>query len=350
MLPLSVAGRRLLLLALVVTTALLVAAPAAHAKSYSLPRANLAVRVNTDGTVDVAEEITFDFDGEFHGAWRDIPFRFGERIPLESISVGEGDRSYGSGGDTRLGTAGPSNTFASAHDAGGVRIVWRYDAADQQRTFRVAYRFVGLVRAFDDVAELNLRVWGDQWPTSLGALHADVSLPRGIEAGEEERLRVWGHPASVPGTTARTASGATLDAGGIPEKRWVEMRVLFPRAMLASTEGAGIAEGPGLDRIVDEEQAADRAARRRPSGRRSSMPGSGAIFPGSWRENSRPPSSPRSASSPSSPAATAPIPPSPRSSTTCTSLHPTTRRRSWPGLSRKERRPGPTRSSPPSST
>lgn len=117
MLPLSVAGRRLLLLALVVTTALLVAAPAAHAKSYSLPRANLAVRVNTDGTVDVAEEITFDFDGEFHGAWRDIPFRFGERIPLESISVGEGDRSYGSGGDTRLGTAGPSNTFASAHDA-----------------------------------------------------------------------------------------------------------------------------------------------------------------------------------------------------------------------------------------
>ena len=51
---------------------------AAEAKSYALTDANVAVRISSDGTLLVAERISFLYDGIFSGAYRDIPLRSGE--------------------------------------------------------------------------------------------------------------------------------------------------------------------------------------------------------------------------------------------------------------------------------
>ena len=50
-----------------------------------------------------------------------------------------------------------------------MRIVWHYRASDERRTFTISYRFRGLAVAYDDVVDVNLRVWGDHWPVGLGA-------------------------------------------------------------------------------------------------------------------------------------------------------------------------------------
>ncbi len=49
-------------------------------KDYGLPTARVTMDVRPDGTVDVVEQITFDFRGSFSGAFRDIPMRRGDRI------------------------------------------------------------------------------------------------------------------------------------------------------------------------------------------------------------------------------------------------------------------------------
>lgn len=198
------------------------------------------VVVERDGSVLVTENITFDFDGHFEGAWRDIPSRFGEQVLVGSVSVSEDDNSYGPGGTTTLGEAGPPETFAAGPNEGGTRIVWRYSADDERRTFSIRYRMVRLIKLYSDTAELNLRAWGDQWATGLGRLTARVRFPRAVPGAEGDRLRVWGHPREVQGVVARDEDlgGATLEATGIPPEQWVEMRLIFPLGVIGDGRSA----------------------------------------------------------------------------------------------------------------
>jgi hypothetical protein len=61
----------------------------------------VSFHVERDGTLSVTEQITFAFDGDFSGAYRDLPVRPGERV--FAVSVSEGRRAYAAGGCAELG-------------------------------------------------------------------------------------------------------------------------------------------------------------------------------------------------------------------------------------------------------
>ncbi len=242
--------RRAFVAALALAAAVLLV-PAA-ARAYYLPNADVAVRVAPDGSLRVAERITIT--GAYHGAYRDIPLRKGESI--DRITVSEGDTRYTRGGSTKLGSIDRSDTFNYEISGKRVRIVWHFLAAGEARTFTVGYRFRGLTVAYDDIADVNLKVWGPNWSSSLGNLTASVTLPRATPLGP--RYRVYGHPAWVHGVAERTPTAARLRAVNVPGHQWVELRVVFPRSLLRSTAGAKVVHGNGLVSIVKEE--ADAAA------------------------------------------------------------------------------------------
>ena len=145
------------------------------AKSFSLPQASVAVAVEPDGSLSVEEHITFAFDGSFSGAYRDIPLRPGESI--QDVFVAEEGARYSPGGSAELGSSGSPGTFGTARIDGGLRIVWHYGAFSEVRTFTVGYRLVRVAVAYDDVVDVNLKVWGDEWEQSLGQLTAVLFLP-----------------------------------------------------------------------------------------------------------------------------------------------------------------------------
>ncbi len=74
-----------------------------------------------------------------------------------------------------LGSSGEPGTFGTASIPDGFRIVWHYSANSEGRTFRVHYRLRGLAVAYDDVVDVNLRVWGDHWPVGLARLTASMT-------------------------------------------------------------------------------------------------------------------------------------------------------------------------------
>ena len=73
-----------------------------------------------------------------------------------------------------------------------MRIVWHYEAHSEQRTFHIHYRLRGLAVAYDDVVDVNFRVWGDEWESGLARLQATLMAPGTIR-------RAWGHPVHVRG-------------------------------------------------------------------------------------------------------------------------------------------------------
>ena len=134
--------------------------------------------------------IAFDFAGDFSGAFREIPLRDGET--LDQVAVSEGNKAYSPGASAELGSAGAPGTFGTTQTDKGVRIVWHFQAQSEQRSFRIHYRLRGIAVAYDDVVDVNVQVWGDEWETGLGQLTAAIIAPADI-------MRAWGHPVGVRG-------------------------------------------------------------------------------------------------------------------------------------------------------
>ncbi len=241
-----------------------VMASPAGAKSYWIDSADVAITVEDDGSLSVVERIRYDFSGSFSGAYRDIPLRDGESIRDITVSGISGVHTLG--GCVELGCSSPPGTYGVASMPGFVRIVWHYSAANQQREFTIAYTMVGVASAYDDVVDVNLQVWGDQWPVGATNVTARMHLPGSPEPGE---VYVWGHPYGIDGTTSLGDDqiSPALTASNIPSETWVELRSVFPADLLTSTSGARVVSGNGLELILDEEaflatenEAAARAA------------------------------------------------------------------------------------------
>ena len=64
--------------------ALILSAAPAAAKSYTLPDAEVDVRVAPDGSLQVRELITFDYAGSFSGAYRDMRRRWTPEAATEA--------------------------------------------------------------------------------------------------------------------------------------------------------------------------------------------------------------------------------------------------------------------------
>ncbi len=152
------------------------------------------------------------------------------------------------GAPTALEPGGPPNTFGIEQNGDKVRVVWRFVAADQTRTFTLHYRFRGLAVAYDDVVDVNLKVWGDEWEQSLGQLVATMTGPGNV-------VRAWGHPVWVRGDVTLSGNRSLLRAILVPAKQFVELRTLYPRRAFTSTAGMQVAEGSGLQKITAEERA-----------------------------------------------------------------------------------------------
>ena len=257
------------LIVLAALVAMLALPAPANAKSFTLPEARIEARVAPDGSIRVTEHVTYSFSGDFSGGYREIPHLRTDldgdmhRLSVTDISVSENGRDYQPGASAELGSFGAPDTFGVAELGDRTRIVWHYDAFNEGRTFAVRYTLRGLAVAYDDVVDVNLRVWGDEWEQDLSILSAEMRLPGGAPG---ETL-VWGHPGDISGVTALKANGrgATLSAANVPAGRWVEMRVVFPRDLLDSTSGAELASGDGLQEIAEEE---DELARQEAADRR----------------------------------------------------------------------------------
>ncbi len=241
--------RRAALPLLVILLVAVLASPA-WAKSYRIDSADVDIIVNDDGSLSVTERIRYDFSGSFSGAYRDIPLRPGESI--RNINVSDAGGSYSLGGCVELGCSSLPGTYGVASNPGYVRIVWHYSATDQRREFTITYDMVAVASAYDDVVDVNLQVWGDQWPVAVDTLTARIHLPGDPTAGD---VYVWGHPYGIDGSTTLGDDGIspTLVAEDIPSETWVELRSAFPTALLTSTDGARAVAGAGLQSILDEE-------------------------------------------------------------------------------------------------
>jgi hypothetical protein len=209
----------------------------AQAASLTLPHAQVHITLESNGVIDVLERLTVDSPTALIGT-REVGMQPGDLFAAPSIVVD--GRRYRAG-DTRH-----PGRFRIVRGTRGVRIEWSEPRG--LREVRIGYRLAERPIAYRDVVDLRIALWERDWPVPVGLLTASLHLPRSSPA----RVRIWLHPSSLSASASRDRRGVRVRARDVEGP--LELRAVFPRSVLTSTEGARTKSGRGLRAILAEER------------------------------------------------------------------------------------------------
>ncbi len=234
-------ARYITVLALVIAVGTVVPGVCA-AKSYAVERIQVDASVLSDGSMKVAEEITYLFDGSFTFAFREIPLKRGER--MTGITLTDGGRPY---------TASPGQqpgTFRVDEENGTTRVTWYYAAKNERKTFIFSYVIEGVVRRYEDTAELYYQFVGDAWDRTIRDVFVRIRMPDGVKASE---IRTWAHGPLHGTVEIRPSAEVTLSVSPLPAHTFWEARVLCPPEFFA---GVDVSRGGARMASILAEEAA----------------------------------------------------------------------------------------------
>lgn len=229
------------LLGLLVLPLLLAAPQPASAKDYIFPSIEIEVLVNRDGTFDVIEQRSYQFDGSFSWGTYELPLRSGYES-IADFRISEGERPFEL---TERATEEPYTYTIEVRDDKFVATFY-YRAEDQTRTYTFAYRVIGGITKYQDVAELNWRFIGTGWDKPARNVSVTVNLPDSAPEGE---LLAWGHGPLSGNVTILDSQTVLLDTPTLGASEMLEGRIVFPADFIL---GAAVPE-EALQRIRDDE-------------------------------------------------------------------------------------------------
>ena len=188
--------------------------PAVSAVDYSIPYANVDIQVYDDGLINVYEEIDYHFSSSAHGVYRDIPLKQGQSIENLQVKVDGAYYDY---------------QVINYNGEERIKIYLYRDAAKTQGISSgtnvkvyLQYDFTHVVKIYNDVGELQYKVWGDEWEESLGSLDAVIRFP------SDKKLEYWINPAYSDAEAKWSDGNLVITSDGVSEGSYVEARALIP--------------------------------------------------------------------------------------------------------------------------
>ena len=245
----------------------------AFAKSYTMPKVDIVANVGTDGSLNVVEQRTFDFSGDFSAVWWEfdgLPANASLQINAVSLTTAYGET-------TRL----PEESFVlSWRDSGGPSkdaysvdtpkdtVYVFFSAHDEQLTIALDYTIVNGAQAYKDVAELYWKYVGSQWAEDSHDVSMTLTLPvpERVVVTPGENVRAWGH-GPLTGNLSFTSDGSLVyKVDRVSSGQFAEARVAFDVRWLTNVDKTAQVHRSEnrLDVILREEQAwANQANRER---------------------------------------------------------------------------------------
>ncbi len=130
------------------------------------------VTVAQDGTMTVREHMVVDFEGAFHGIYRDIPIEYpGPHGSNYTLLLTVTSVTDGQGGKLK---------YDSSVQNGNRHLkIYIPDAVDARRVVEISYTIKNGVRWFDDHDELYWNVTGNDWPVPIDGAMVIMVFPPG---------------------------------------------------------------------------------------------------------------------------------------------------------------------------
>ena len=214
---------------------------------YTIPEATINVSITDDGMAIITENITQDIEGSVNGVFRDIPLAQGQSIS-----------------DVEVITPGYYNRPEIIDQGSSVRIkVWLYKDPnmtqkiyDDKVTVIYKYKFNKVVKMHNDVVELQLKTWGDQWDSRADKITTYITIPN------KDGVQLWNNPPDyVDESTWVNDTTLKTQLSNVPSHNYVEQRLLIPKTYFKPSDNFIMTGLNAKDKINQDQDkyAADRA-------------------------------------------------------------------------------------------
>jgi uncharacterized membrane protein len=205
--------------AIIVLLAILIAIPTITAdnnsdRSYEISRGIVNLTVEPGGSLDIVETYTYNFHGTYHGVTREIPIKDGEEISHYNVRT---EGAY-------------SEVYPSREDNYKKFTVYLYRNPEKtepisNREVNVTYNytFKGVTEVFNDVGQVQYKVWGDEWDQDISNLTAYINVP------SRNGVEYWINPKSFNGTSKWVGNTLEIHTDHQSKDKYIEARLAIPR-------------------------------------------------------------------------------------------------------------------------
>ena len=194
-------------------------------KSYQIPHIQSEVTINADGTVDITEHLTYNYEGSFSWAEYRIP-REGFTA-IKNIRISEGDSSYINRNNEEKGT------FSVAQNEDAIKLTWHYSAEDEKRIFTISYTLEGALTVGSNWSQFYWNFLSDDREKSTDLLQVSISLPKSVAI---DSLHGWTQSPLRRMELEKEQGKFIVTGRNIDNSDFAKVRAVFPTAVLENPQ------------------------------------------------------------------------------------------------------------------
>lgn len=198
-----------------------------------------------NGDLQVAEDITFNFNEKFNGVFKDIIFRGSDGIENLSISevINNDEISYSI---EQNAEKGDTNVYNYDQDQDSINIMLFSPAENEEKTFRFNYTIKNVAIIHNDIGELYYQYIGDENQTRIDYFQAILVLPQ----FNKDDIKIFAHGPLNGNINFADNNLIRLEVSSVPSNTFVEVRVLYPKDYTPLATRFGNSR---FDALMDEE-------------------------------------------------------------------------------------------------
>ena len=182
-----------------------------------------------NGDLQISEDITFEFNEEFNGVYRDI--MLDKTSGVSQIKVqeqsGEGFSEYS---QVEAADNGDQGVFTIKVDDDKALIKIYSPSEDEKKIFRISYIVNNVAIRYNDTGELYYKFLGNENKTSVGRFTIMLHLP---QADTDNKVKVFAHGPSNGRIIRKSDTLYQMQVNTVPSNTFIEGRILFPRDFIA---------------------------------------------------------------------------------------------------------------------
>ena len=234
-----------------------VTAYCADDRSYYMSGFKVNAQLDSQGNMDVTEEITYEFDGSFRGVYRTLKTAGSEGVEAIEIRKIQNGRVS----EFMQNNSEAEGSYQLINEGDGIRLKIFSAAEDESSTFAIKYRVLNAASKYNDIGELYWKFMGEDTDVKIENFQVEIKLPDGAE---KEQIRIFAHGPLSGVSKIVDSRTVSLQVDKLMPHNFVEARVLFPPVLINNSKK--VLNKDGLLNIMAEEKGfADEAnaARRR---------------------------------------------------------------------------------------
>lgn len=233
---------------------------------YDISGYTINVNVNPDGSADIEERLTYNFNGDFNGILGEIDFSSTGGIENPQFFVDKNGTlvEWKLNSTQNLDDNSGPGTYNLVNEGTMAHFKIFEPSSDENKTFILKYKFKDVITKYNDTAEFNRKIIDANSPVPQNNIVINIILPEGAQ---KEEIKVFGHGPLIGASKIIDGSHVQFTCDYNSPGNFIETLVLFPVSLVPQSTGA-VGED-ALPRILaNEKSLADAANAEREQARK----------------------------------------------------------------------------------